>query len=231
MHEILDKLRAENPKLDIHSVSDPLFARYGRLLEGYKPDDVISRARGILPHSEDVVYEPSVPTLEEPADFNTAIEQRVFGGVPVQVGWCYGQNLHMGALEYHKGSEVNACLTDVLLLVGHVQDVSFGQEITYDAGGVEAFYAPQDSVIELSPWNLHFAPIHVREGEQFATLVYLPLRTNEPLPYEVEKVGESRLLFAINKWLIAHPDAEALIEEGAYPGITGSDIEVTPIAQ
>lgn len=228
MPEILDELQAANPTRDIRSVSDPSFSRYGRLLEGYEPDDVISRARGILSQSEGVVYEPSVPTLEEPADFNIRIEQRIFGGMPMQVGWCYGQNLRMGALEYHKGSEVNVCLTDVLLLVGHVQDISFDQEISYDADKVEAFYAPKGSVVELSPWNLHFAPIHVREGEQFATLVYLPLRTNEPLPYEVEKVGESRLLFAINKWLIAHPDAKELVEQGAYPGIDGEDIEVTP---
>ncbi|MFO7918666.1 MAG: DUF4867 family protein [Anaerolineae bacterium] len=231
MYEILDELQAANPTLDIRAVSDSSFARYGRLLKGYEPDDVISRARGILPQSEDVVYEPSVPTLEEPADFNTLIEQRVFGGMPVQVGWCYGQNLRMGALEYHKGSEVNVCLTDVLLLVGHVQDISFDQEISYDAAKVEAFFAPEGSVIELSPWNLHFAPIHVREGERFATLVHLPLRTNESLPYEIEGDGESRLLFAINKWLIAHPDAKALIEQGAYPGITGEDIEVTPISK
>ncbi len=230
MRETLEKLRDANPALDVHAVSDPLFARYGCLLEGFEPDGVISRASGVLPQSQDVVYEPSVPTLEEPADFNAVVEQRVFGGMAVQVGWCYGQNLRMGALEYHKGSEVNVCLTDVLLLVGHVQDIVFDQEITYDADKVEAFYAPQGSVVELSPWNLHFAPIHVREGEQFATLVYLPLRTNEPLPFEVEKVGESRLLFAINKWLIAHPDAEALVEQGVYAGITGEDIEVTPLS-
>ncbi|MFP3896225.1 MAG: DUF4867 family protein [Anaerolineales bacterium] len=231
MSETLDKLQEANPTLDIRAVSDASFARYGRLLKGYEPDDVILRARGILPQSEAVVYEPSVPTLEEPADFNTVIEQRVFGGMPVQVGWCYGQNLHMGALEYHKGSEVNVCLTDVLLLVGHVQDISFDREITYDAGKVKAFYAPEGSVVELSPWNLHFAPIHVWEGEHFATLVYLPLLTNDPLPFAVDKVGESRLLFAVNKWLLAHPDAKALIEQGAYPGIAGEDIEVTPISK
>jgi hypothetical protein len=231
MNDMLDQLQDANPTLEIRSVDDPRFVRYGRVLKGYEADNVIVRARGILPQTADIVYEPSVPTLEEPADFNTVIEQKVFGGMPVQVGWCYGQNLRMGALEYHKGSEVNVCLTDVLLLVGHVQDISFGQEITYDAGKVEAFYAPEGSVVELSPWNLHFAPINVRKGEQFATLVYLPLRTNEPLPYEVEKVGESRLLFAINKWLIAHPDAEALIDQGAYAGITGDDIEVTPISE
>ncbi|MEA3406532.1 MAG: DUF4867 family protein [Chloroflexota bacterium] len=231
MLEILNALQAANPALDIRSVSDPRFARYGRLLDGYDPNDVIARARGVLPQADHVVYEPSVPTLEEPADFNTAIEHGVFGGMPVQVGWCYGQNLRMGALEYHKGSEVNVCVTDALLLVGHVQDISFGEKITYNAGKVEAFYAPAGSVVEFPPWNLHFAPIHIRDGEQFATLVYLPLRTNEPLPYQVERVGEGRLLFAINKWLIAHPDAQALIEQGAYPGITGDDIEVTPISE
>ena len=68
------------------------------------------------------------------------------------------------------------------------------------------------------------------EGGGFATLVYLPTGTNEPLPFGVPKVGENRLLFAVNKWLLAHPDVASLREAGAYPGLWGDDIIVTPAA-
>lgn len=84
-------------------------------------------------------------------------------------------------------------------------------------------------MVEFSPWNLHFAPIHVAKGGSFATLVYLPRGTNEPLTFSVDKVGENKLLFAANKWLIVHPEAEALVEQGAYPGMVGDDIYVNPI--
>jgi len=93
---------------------------------------------------------------------------------------------------------------------------------------VAAFYAPAGSVVEFHCWNLHFAPSHVDEGGSFATVVYLARGTNEPLTYEVEKTGENRLLLAVNKWLVAHPDAKGLVNNGAYPGMVGDDIIIKP---
>jgi len=229
MSDILSRLRATNPALNLLPTSAPEFQRYGRLLTRYDPAEVIARAKAILPETEGVVYEPSVSALEAPSAFNAAIANEVFGGMPTQVGWCYGRNLRMGGLEYHKGSEVNVCLTDVILLVGHVQDITCGEEIRYDTRQVAAFYAPAGAVVELSPWNLHYAPIHTTEGGSFATLVYLPKGTNEPLTFSVPPVGENRLLFAVNKWLLAHTDAEDLVRAGAYPGLVGADIVVTPV--
>lgn len=228
MSDTLSRLQAANPALNILPVTSPEFARYGRLLTRYDPSEVIAKAQAILPDTEGVVYEPSVAALEVASAFNTAMVNEVYGGMPTQVGWCYGKNLQMAGLEYHKGSEVNVCLTDAVLLVGHVQDVEFGDEIRYDTGKVAAFYAPAGAVVEFSPWNLHYAPIHTTEGGSFATLVYLPKGTNEPLTFSVPKVGENRLLFAINKWLLIHPDIEDMVKAGAYPGLVGDDIFVTP---
>jgi len=229
MNETLGKLQAANPEMGLLPVSAPGFEQFGRLLDAYDPTEVAARAKAILPRSDKVVYEATVRVLEQPSRFNAAIARRVFGGMPVQVGWCHGKNLRMAGLEYHKGNEVLVCLADVVLLVGDVRDIVFGDEITYDAAEVQAFYAPEGSVIELHSWCLHFAPIHVEEEGSFATLVYLPRTTNEPLTYSVERVGESKLLFAINKWLIVHPGATALVDEGAYPGITGEDIYLKPV--
>jgi hypothetical protein len=231
MTELFHRLRAANPDLNIMAVGDPAFRRYGRLLTAYDPSEMISRASQILPETEGVAYEPSVAALEAPSIFNRAIAQEVFGGMPTQVGWCYGQNLALDALEYHRGSEVNVCLTDVVLLVGHVQDICWGGDerhgqVSYDTANVAAFFAPAGAVVELSPWNLHYAPIHCAQGGSFATLVYLPKLTNEPLTFEAPKVGESRLLFATNKWLLAHPEVATLKAAGAYVGLTGENITV-----
>jgi len=229
MNEILSRLQAANPALGIRPVSDPSFARYGRMLGDLDAGEIIARARAILPASEGVVYEPSVAALEAPCAFSTAVQQAIFGGLPVQVGWCYGRNLRLGALEYHKGIEVNVCLTEVVLLVGDLRDVQFGEAITYDTRQVAAFYAPAGAVLEFHAWNLHFAPIHARQGQGFATLVYLPRNTNTDLTYQVPSVGENKLLFAVNKWLLAHPQAAGLLAQGAYAGLTGSDLTVTPV--
>jgi hypothetical protein len=229
MSDTLGKLQAANPKLGLVGVDHPSFARYGRLLTRYDAREVIARAQAILPKTAGVAYEPSVAALEAPAAFNTAIIQEVYGGMPTQVGWCYGSNVQMAALEYHRGSEVNVCLSDVILLVGHVQDIHYGERITYNTSQVAAFYAPAGAVVELSPWNLHFAPIHTTRGGSFATLVFLPKGTNEKLPFRVEQVGENRLLLAVNKWLLAHP-ASKVAQGGGYPGLVGSDIVVNPIS-
>ena len=227
MSGTLVKLRAANPELTLLSVADPEFGKYGRVLD-LDASEVIQRAAKILPESTGIVYEPSVRSLEQPARINRAIAREVFGGMPVQVGWCYGRNLRMDALEYHKGIEVLVCITDVVLLVGDLRDVRFGEEIAYAAEDVAAFYAPAGTVVEFHAWCLHFAPIHCTEGGRFATLVYLPKGTNEPLTYSVERAGESRLLLAVNKWLIAHPDAEALVKSGAYVGMSGENIVIKP---
>ena len=229
MSDTLTRLERANPELGLLSVEAPEFRRYGRVLGEYDPAEIMARALELLPESDEVVYEASVGALEKPSAFSRAIARSVFGGMPVQVGWCYGQNSRMDAVEYHKGIEVLVCLTDVVLLVGDLRDVAFGDDISYDSRNVAAFCAPKGSVLEFHAWNLHFAPIHAHRGGHFATLVYLPKGTNEPLTYSVERVGEGRLLVAVNKWLIAHPDAVPLAEDGAYVGITGENIVVNPV--
>ena len=47
--------------------------------------------------------------------------------------------------------------------------------------------------------------------------------TNEELPFKIAEEGENRLLAAMNKWLIAHEDAQI---EGAFCGLKGENVEV-----
>ena len=51
----------------------------------------------------------------------------------------------------------------------------------------------------------------------------MTIETNETLPFETAKEGENRLLAAMNKWLIAHEDAQI---EGAFWGLQGENVEV-----
>jgi len=49
----------------------------------------------------------------------------------------------------------------------------------------------------------------------------MTIETNETLPFETAKEGENRLLAAMNKWLIAHEEAQI---PGAFCGLVGENI-------
>ena len=46
------------------------------------------------------------------------------------IGYCNGKNRKLNALEYHRSSEVNVAVTDMILLTGMEQDI--GEDFTYD---------------------------------------------------------------------------------------------------
>lgn len=223
MTKTLIALREKNPDLEILAVTDPRFARYGRILEGLTAEKAMAFAKGHALPGQGVVYEPSVAGLEADDQFVRAVSRQVYGGMEVQVGWCYGRNLQLNGLEYHKGTEVLVAATDLALLLGHFEDLVWGERITYDAARVEAFFVSEGTMVELYPWCLHFAPCHVHEEAGFCALILLPRGTNLPLDFEPRRKGESALLFARNKWLIIHPQAEPLVQQGAYVGIEGEN--------
>lgn len=81
------------------------------------------------PLPEDVIYVPSVEELEAVPEAKT-FSERVFGGLPIQIGYCNGNNHKLNAVEYHRNSEINIAVTDMILLLGWLPDVT--DEFTYD---------------------------------------------------------------------------------------------------
>ena len=104
-----------------------------------------------------------------------------------------------------------AC-TDMVLLLGAQQDIDL-DNYTYDTQKVEAFLVPKGAAIEVYATTLHYAPCHV-SGEGFRSVVVLSRDTNTDLDFVPQKKGEDALLFAKNKWLVAHPDSG--LEEQAH---------------
>ena len=63
--------------------------------------------------------------------------------------------------------------------------------------------------------------------EGFRDVVVLPRGTNTPLEHKGEAAeAEAGLLLQKNKWVIAHPDREPLIKQGAHPGLLGENKEL-----
>ena len=182
--------------MKIQKVTDPAFRKYGQVLEGYDFTGLIKEMKH-TPVPEDVIYVPSVEELEA-LDIMKDLQNKGYGGLPVQIGYCNGHNKKLNAVEYHRNSEINVAVTDLVLLIGHQQDIE--PDHTYDTSKIEAFLVPAGTGIEVYATTLHYAPCHVNEGG-FQCVVVLPKGTNTDLTFQTEKTGEDSLMTAKNKWL------------------------------
>lgn len=202
-------------------VTDKEFAVYGRVLD-VDVNEFVDVMKDVPVVSEGTMYEPSVGAFEA-LPLAKTLEQESFGFLPIEFGHCSGYNNKLNALEYHRSSEIDIAATDLILLVGRQQDIDVSS-YTYDTARVEAFFVPAGTAVELYATTLHFAPCSV-DGKEFRCGVVLPKGTNEPLPEKGCGHGENALLFAINKWLIAHEES-GLQKDKAWIGLVGENIQI-----
>lgn len=203
--------------IKIQKVTDASFRKYGRILtEDYDVAELIQEM-GKTPCPEDVIYIPSDAELEKlpiMKDFTDSL----YGGLPIQIGYCNGHNNLLNAVEYHRSSEVNVACTDLILLIGMQQDIE--EDFTYDTGKIEAFLVPAGTMIEVYATTLHYAPCSV-DGQGFRCVVVLPKDTNLDLEVKPSGAKEDKLLVARNKWLIGHEEAKI---DGAFNGLKGENV-------
>lgn len=197
--------------MKIYNVTDKEFLPYGRVLN-LDTDEIISAAEKFPMPQEGSIYVPSEKTFEE-LDIANVIQNECFGEIPAQVGYCYGHSNKLNALEWHKCSEINIAVTDLVLFLGMVQDIEDGK---YNSEKIKAFKLKKGEAIEVYATTLHFCPIETDENG-FGCVVGLLEGTNVPLDGE----PDDKLLFRKNKWLIAHEDNAELIAKGVVPGIYG----------
>ncbi|OLS35445.1 DUF4867 family protein [Bacillus sp. MRMR6] len=217
-----DVLKTLNTHISFFHVNQQEFVPYGKILYNHDFNELQSYMMKTNIPEEGNIYVPSVTEMEE-TKIKEQVQSNFYGHLPIQIGYCNGRNSTLNGLEYHKGSEINIALTDLVLLLGKVQDIKSN---SYDSQMIRAFYIPKGTAIELYGTTLHFAPCKVTD-EGFKVIVILPAGTNRPLNKEIEKrTEEDTLLFMTNKWLLAHPEREMLISRGAYPGIKGENIQV-----
>lgn len=222
MHETALKLSQLND-LDIRPVTSDHFKTFGRVLEGY---DFSPLTRYLLDETEippeGNTYIAAVPAMEE-LPISHDVERYLYGGMPIEVGYCNGRNTTYNGFEYHKGSEINVAATDFCLVLGHVWDI---EDNTIDGGKAQVFFVPAGTAIELYQTTLHLSPCRVND-EGFRDVVILPKSTNtEPMESRAGKDPENVLLLQKNKWVLAHPEREPLIRQGAHPGVLGPNREI-----
>ncbi|WP_444658867.1 DUF4867 family protein [Caproiciproducens sp. R2] len=206
--------------MELKSVTDPAFQAYGRVVEELDFSELIKALQTTPCPAGDVVYVPSDPGLEA-LDIYGSLRDQVFGEMPIQLGYCNGNNHLLNALEYHRSSEVNVAATDMVLILGRLQDVT--PQLTYDTAELELFRVPKGKAVELYGTTLHYAPCNA-DSAVFRVAVVLPRGTNTALAAKHTGGGMDRLITAKNKWLIAHPDSG--LPKEVWKGLLGENISV-----
>ncbi|NLF28255.1 MAG: DUF4867 family protein [Clostridiales bacterium] len=204
----------------INSIFETSFAPYGIVHAGFDTAELLG-ALDKTPAPENVVYEPSVPELEALPAFQE-FREKLYGGMPIQFGYCNGDNHALNCVEYHRDSEFGLAATDLILLLGRQQDIEPGA-FRYDTSLIEAFMVPKGTLYEVYATTLHYAPISA--GGKFRCLIVLPRHTNFPLAFDPGRDGEAKLLTHVNKWLIAHPESPEA-KSGAHIGLVGDNLSL-----
>ena len=206
--------------MKIYSVFDPEFAPYGKVLGGYDTAELIEAMKAIPLPEEGVAYEPGIDSLEACAIFKP-FSDKAYGGMPIQLGMCWGHNTKLNCLEYHRDSELNIGVTDFVLLLAKAEDYVDGK---LDTAKVKAFCAPAGAVVEVYETSFHYAPCQTSE-EGFRVAIVLPKGTNTDKPEITPANDEDKILWARNKWLVAHAES-AEAADGAYVGLVGENIDI-----
>ena len=208
--------------MKLTSITSEEFKEYGYAVQGYDYAPLISMVEATTEKPTDhVIYIPSDAQLENLpilADFTDSL----YGGMPIQIGYCNGFNTNLNCLEYHRGSELNVACDDVILLLARLSEMEDGK---LDTNKVRAFLLPKGAAVLLYENTLHYAPCVAPDSDAFRVVVVLPRRTNTDKPDIQNKTQEDRLLWARNKWLIAHPDTDEA-RSGAYVGLVGENLTV-----
>ena len=201
----------------IYSVSDEEFKSYGRIIKDIDAKEIIKAAETIELPKEGSVYVASEPKFEC-LEIKRLLEDKYFGTLPMQTGYCYGHSNFLNAAEWHTSSEVNIAITDIVLFLAHTYEIEDGK---LNTSVFKAFYVPKGTVLEVYATSLHFCPCEVSK-DGFGCVVCLPTGTNVPL----EKTVDDVFLFRKNKWILCHNDNEGLLARGVKGGISGINFEL-----
>ena len=208
--------------MEIKSVQCEAFKKYGYIVEGYDFSGLLELlVRSTEKPESGVTYIPGDGNLEK-LPVAMSIRDNLFGGMPVQIGYCNGRNTTLNSLEYHRGSELLIAADDVVVLIAPIQEL---KDYSLDTAKVEAFLLPANTAVLCYETTLHYAPCNASGNDGYRTIIVLPEGTNTEKPDITAYNNEDKLLWGRNKWLIAHPDSPEA-KQGAFVGLYGVNLTV-----
>ena len=206
--------------MKFYAVTDPEFKAYGQVLEGYDTAELLNAMEQIAHPAQGTAYEPGIESLENCQIFDQ-LKIRAFGGMPIQLGLCWGHNTKLNCLEYHRDSEVNIGTGDFVLLLARQEEITDGM---LDTACVKAFRVPKGVPVQIYATSLHYAPCQL-SPDGFRVAIVLPKGTNTAKPEFTPQSEEDTWMTACNKWLLAHPESTEAAG-GAHVGLTGVNIDI-----
>lgn len=213
---MLSRIQKLNPHVTIIPVTDDAFRQFGSVIKNIDFSEII-RLIGdtAIPEDSNRYVADDNDLCIKP--FYNEVKRKIFGEMDIEIGYCNGHTHCLNAMEYHKSSEVNFTVSDCVLMLASFFNIREGK---LSADDVIIFYLPAGTAVELYATTLHFAPCAI-DKKGFQVGIILPKHTNKPLSTGLQ--SDEPMLFANNKWLLAHPDAPSA-KRGAYCGITGENI-------
>ncbi len=202
--------------MKVYSIYDKEFENYGKAVDCPFFDVFEKAAKDIAVPETGCSYMASVPQFE--TEESTAYYRKHFGDMDAQIGYCWGRNDTLNALEWHKSSEVHCALEDMILLLGDQRQMQNG---FFDTKNIKAFLVKKGESVEIYQTTLHFCP-SMPNNKVFKNVVILPRGTNTPLTMPVD----DKKLVARNKWLVCHGESKKHVDMGRVIGITGENIVV-----
>lgn len=202
--------------MKLYSIKDKEFAKYGRVIDAPYFAELKKASEEIPVPETGSMYRASEPAFD--TEEINAYYKQVFGEMDVQVGYCWGRNDVLNALEWHKNSEIAVALTDLIMLLGDMSEMEDGK---FKSKNLKAFLFKEGESAELFATTLHFCP-GMPDQKVFKNVVVLPKGTNLPLEGE----SNDKFLHAKNKWIIVHSDFKRLVDMGRVVGIVGKNIKI-----
>ena len=83
--------------MHIYQVTDPEFAPYGQIADGFPVEELVETLKKTYQPGEGTAYVPSEPLLEV-LNVKELVQDHLYGGMPVQLGWCNGFNTKLNCL-------------------------------------------------------------------------------------------------------------------------------------
>jgi len=210
--------------MKILPVTDPSFRNYGQILTGYDVKELLETLDRVTPLPEGVEYVPEQPELMA-LPIEKELRNNAYGGMPIQIGWCNGHNTKLNCLEYHRDSELNVGVKDFILLLAKREELENGE---LDTAKIAAFCVPAGMLVEVYATTLHYAPCNAAKDAGFKTIVVLPKGTNLDKPEITVKNAEDEILWASNKWLLAHADSSEAAQ-GAKVLLKGENTDIASL--
>jgi hypothetical protein len=161
-------------------------------------------------------YEPVVDALSE-HPLIQEIQDTIYGGEAVQVGWTFGNNGSLDALQYNGVKVTLVTAEDAVIFVGSKDkfDEAAG---SYNTKDTKAYYVPTNAVVELKPESLYSMPVRVIKSTGQLTAIIVPAGVGlEPAS---PGSGFDQGLVANDLWIFGLPDSSD------YQGLTGGNIAI-----